>query len=153
MYATKKCPTVRQVLPAKAKSNLLFAKDVHQAHNSGRVWLQALGETTSRFCSDTTLHGIRNILEAVHECSQKATRQQHLYNIVSLVIWCSAICAGTVFAIILMGLSLDRFQRTPTITTVETNNYPIWNVEFPAVTICNNNKVYAPAAQRMAEML
>lgn len=60
---------------------------------------------------------------------------------------------GAVFAIVLMGLMWDRFQTTPTITTVETNNYPIWNVPFPAITICNINKVYAPATKNITEKL
>lgn len=158
MYAKKK---LRLVLPkcvprpkSKSKTNLIFPTNVHYSDDGDGVWLQSLNETTSRFCTETTLHGIRNILNAVHQISSRtATRQQKFYNVISLVIWCSAFCAGTVFAIILMRLILERFQRTPTITTVETNNYPIWNVEFPAVTICNSNKVYAPAAKRMAEML
>lgn len=60
---------------------------------------------------------------------------------------------GAVFAIVLMGLVWDRFQTTPTITTVETNNYPIWNVPFPAITICNINKVYAPATKNITDKL
>lgn len=78
---------------------------------------------------------------------------QRVYNIISLAIWISVFVLGAMFAITLMGLVWVRFQRTPTITTVETNNYPIWNVKFPAVSICNNNKVYEPAAQPIIKML
>lgn len=46
-----------------------------------------------------------------------------------------------------------KFQNTPTITTVETNNYPISNIQFPAVTLCNLNKVYAPAAENITKQL
>lgn len=35
----------------------------------------------------------------------------------------------------------DKWQGSPTITTVESTDYPIWNIYFPAVTICSNNKV------------
>lgn len=73
--------------------------------------------------------------------------------LLSLTIWASACVMGAVFAIVLMGLVWDRFQTTPTITTVETNNYPIWNVPFPAVTICNINKVYAPATKNITDKL
>uniref|UniRef100_A0A182MEP0 Sodium channel protein Nach n=1 Tax=Anopheles culicifacies TaxID=139723 RepID=A0A182MEP0_9DIPT len=34
-----------------------------------------------------------------------------------------------------------RFRTTPTITTIETMTYPIWNIPFPAVTVCNINKI------------
>lgn len=60
---------------------------------------------------------------------------------------------GFVFAIIMMLLVWNRYQTIPTITTVETTNYPIWKLQFPAVTICNNNKVYAPAAEILAAKL
>lgn len=52
-----------------------------------------------------------------------------------------------------MQLAWNRFEVTPTITTIETNNYPIWNIKFPGVTICNNNKVYRPAADIITNKL
>lgn len=79
--------------------------------------------------------------------------QKRLNKLLSLIIWSSACVMGAVFAIVLMGLVWDRFQTTPTITTVETNNYPIWNVPFPAITICNINKVYAPATKNITDKL
>lgn len=80
-------------------------------------------------------------------------RQKRINKLLSLIIWSSACVMGAVFAIVLMGLVWDRFQTTPTITTVETNNYPIWNVPFPAITICNINKVYAPATKNITDKL
>lgn len=35
----------------------------------------------------------------------------------------------------------EKWQLNPTITSPASTNYPIWNVYFPAVTICSNNKV------------
>lgn len=81
------------------------------------------------------------------------SRKQRFMSSLSFVIWLSACVLGVVFGVILILLVYDRFQLTPTITTVETNNFPIWNVKFPAVTICNNNKVYGPAAKNMSEKL
>lgn len=52
-----------------------------------------------------------------------------------------------------MHLTWDKFQTNPTLTTLETNAYPIWNLRFPAVTICNINKVYTPAADKFTERL
>ena len=34
-----------------------------------------------------------------------------------------------------------KWQSQPTITTVYETNYPIWNINFPAITICSNNKI------------
>ncbi|KAJ9578620.1 hypothetical protein L9F63_005110 [Diploptera punctata] len=46
-----------------------------------------------------------------------------------------------------MKLVWSRFQDSPTVTNVETTNYPIWNIPFPAVTLCNNNQVYKPTVE------
>jgi amiloride-sensitive sodium channel len=46
-----------------------------------------------------------------------------------------------------------RFDESPMVTTVETTAYPIWNIPFPAVTLCSNNKVYKSAAIKLAENL
>ena len=34
-----------------------------------------------------------------------------------------------------------KWQENPTITSIASTNYAIWNIHFPAVTICSNNKV------------
>lgn len=46
-----------------------------------------------------------------------------------------------------------RYDSTPFITTIETTSYPIWNVPFPAVTVCNINKVYRPASENIRAKL
>ncbi|XP_023287594.1 sodium channel protein Nach-like [Orussus abietinus] len=49
-----------------------------------------------------------------------------------------------------MVLTWQRFEKTPTVTTIDTTTYPIWGLHFPAVTICNYNKVYRPEAKKLA---
>ena len=36
-----------------------------------------------------------------------------------------------------------KWQENPTITSIASTNYAIWNIHFPAVTICSNNRVVA----------
>lgn len=141
--------------------------------------VQALTQTTLEFCKETTLHGIKQVVIDIQElnssnsryCNNRITwceHELHISNVqffnrmhshkrfrklLSLTIWTSACIMGAVFAVVLMNLVWKRFQTTPTITTVETNNYPIWNVPFPGVTICNINKVYAPATKNITERL
>jgi len=57
-----------------------------------------------------------------------------------------------VFCVILMLRLWVNYSNNPIVTTIYTSN-PIWNVSFPAVTICNNNKVYRPHADIMAKYL
>ena len=42
----------------------------------------------------------------------------------------------------------NKWQDVPTITTPESTNYPIWNINFPAVTICSNAKVVEEQLKR-----
>ena len=44
-----------------------------------------------------------------------------------------------------------EYINSPTVTTVDSMNYPIWKVPFPAVAICNINKISRSAAKEMAE--
>ena len=46
---------------------------------------------------------------------------------------------------VLAGLLIEpiysKWRSSPTFTSIETTNHPVWNIYFPAVTICSNNKV------------
>jgi hypothetical protein len=35
----------------------------------------------------------------------------------------------------------ERWRDQPVFTSVELTNYPVWEVYFPAVTICSTNRV------------
>ncbi|XP_037044653.1 sodium channel protein Nach-like [Bradysia coprophila] len=128
-----------------------FSKNIFDVR--GHIFLEGLTQTTLSFCRETTLHGMKYIVADIEELGSTFSKQKRLRKLISLTVWASAVIVGAVFAIVLMGLVWNRFQTTPTITTVETNNYPIWNLPFPAVTICNINKVYAPAAQNITDKL
>lgn len=135
----------------KSNITLNIPTNLHEAREN--YFVRALAQTTMDFCRETTLHGIKHVVVDIQQLGSSYSRQKRISKLLSLIIWISACVMGAVFAIVLMGLIWDRFQTTPTITTVETNNYPIWNVPFPAVTICNINKVYAPATKNITEKL
>jgi amiloride-sensitive sodium channel len=35
----------------------------------------------------------------------------------------------------------QQWIDTPTITSLFSTSYPVWNIYFPAVTICSNNRI------------
>ncbi len=52
------------------------------------------------------------------------------------------LCAGSVvLTVAFMAPQYQKWRYSPTITSIETTNHPIWNIDFPAVTVCSNNKV------------
>ena len=65
---------------------------------------------------------------------------------------CIQVCIiGLVFSVLLMNLVWQRFRQTPTVTTIESTTFPIFSLNFPAVSICNYNKVYKPHADKFSE--
>ncbi|PSN58038.1 hypothetical protein C0J52_02048 [Blattella germanica] len=64
------------------------------------------------------------------------------------ILVCGMGLAGT---IILINKVWTQYSTSPTITSVENTHYPIWNIPFPAVTICNVNKVHYAAAKELYE--
>ena len=72
---------------------------------------------------------------------------------ISRFLWFCCCIAGIYCAVIMMRLVWRRFQMNPILTTIQTTTYPIWEVPFPSVTICNINKVYGPRTANITKML
>ncbi|XP_024941934.1 pickpocket protein 28 isoform X2 [Cephus cinctus] len=92
------------------------------------------------YCENTSLHGFRYIIMSKSSICEK-------------LIWLVICCSGFAFSVFMMLRVWQRFLITPTVTTIDTTTSPIWNLPFPAVTICNFNKVYQPHAEVLANEL
>ena len=56
-------------------------------------------------------------------------------------------CAlGLACAVVLINKVWMQYSTSPTITSIESTHFPIWNIPFPAVTLCQVNKVHRSAA-------
>jgi acid-sensing ion channel, other len=49
--------------------------------------------------------------------------------------------------------SFESFTQNPLITTLYDTIYPVKYIPFPAVTICNNNRISRRAAEEFAKEL
>jgi amiloride-sensitive sodium channel len=47
----------------------------------------------------------------------------------------------------------EEYLHSPTVTTVDSTSYPIWKVPFPAIAVCNINKVSRSATWELAQKL
>ncbi|XP_025161047.1 uncharacterized protein LOC112589989 [Harpegnathos saltator] len=91
------------------------------------------------YCKNTTLHGFRYITAAGSTILESA-------------LW-SVVCTFSVtFCVVLMLRLWQNYSRNPIATTIDTSNL-IWDLPFPAVTLCNNNKIYRPHAEMIAKQL
>jgi amiloride-sensitive sodium channel len=46
-----------------------------------------------------------------------------------------------------------EYINSPTVTTVDSTTYPIWEVPFPAIAVCNINKISKSATRNLAQDL
>lgn len=111
------------------------------------VFVRSFVENTRDFCDVSSLHGMRLLGIQFNSFNKdcKPTR------IVGFMFWLTAIIIGSVLGLILMNKIWQRYSVNPTITTIETKNYPISSVLFPGVTICNINVVSRPQAERLIQ--
>lgn len=55
--------------------------------------------------------------------------------------------------IIIMINAYDKYTVNPMITSLYNTLYPISEVPWPAISVCNNNRISKAAAQQYAEAL
>ena len=88
-----------------------------------------------------TLNGFCGFSSAVQELSLQSSSSNQVIQISTWYLW--------YFLNLLFGLTatpldtgVEKYINDPTSTTLETTDYPIWNIDFPGVTICPNAKVF-----------
>ncbi|XP_058804612.1 pickpocket protein 28-like, partial [Phymastichus coffea] len=91
-----------------------------------------------QYCHETSLHGFKYVVSNESSSTEK-------------IAWALVCIIGLTLSALLMSLIWQRFRRTPTVTTIDTTTYPIFGLNFPAVSICNYNKVYKPHADRLSD--
>lgn len=113
---------------------------------------RAFVSCTKQFLLETSLHGMKHIAKKHYDDNDKATARR-IKTIIGNYSWILATLSGALFSLYMMNLVWIRFVNTPTVTTVETINNPISEVPFPAVTVCNINKVHYPNTKRIRDIL
>lgn len=109
--------------------------------------------TLKEFLSDTSLHGVKHISKKIKHVEDDETYIKHFRALLNNVFWFFLTISSGIFSLHMMNLVWIRYQTTPTVTTIETLNYPIWEVPFPAVTVCNINKVHLPNTKKLREVM
>lgn len=85
-------------------------------------------ESLRNYCQTTSLHGFSYITR------QDISRNERCF-------WLFIVLAAIIASISLVLVSLYANRQTPTVTVIESSHFPTWNIPFPAVSICNFNKI------------
>ncbi|KAH8413166.1 hypothetical protein KR009_008633 [Drosophila setifemur] len=97
-------------------------------------------ENMRNYCQTTSLHGFSYITR------QDISRGERLF-------WLVVVILAIITSIVLVVVSWYWSQQTPTVTVIESSHFPTWNIPFPAVTICNFNKISRLKALAMLDQM
>ena len=78
------------------------------------------------FLTVSTMHGLRYLLEP-----RMAQR----------VFWAAALAVAQVGVAYLVAMVFVKWMREPVYVAFDTVSTPVWQLPFPAVTVCNMNQV------------
>ncbi|XP_012137115.2 sodium channel protein Nach [Megachile rotundata] len=99
-----------------------------------------LKKQTLQFCRDTGLHGYKYIAETRRSMAER-------------IAWAITVLASLVIAIVIMKFTYDRYADYTTLSVIESTHRGIWNYPFPAVTVCDLNRVSLKLTRQLVEKL
>ncbi|KAK3912127.1 Pickpocket protein 28 [Frankliniella fusca] len=110
------------------------------ASTSPSPLMHAVRQAVSEFSENTSIHGVRYIAE-------------HGRRGVERLLWIvTEIVCGTGAAYMLMNV-LTKFNENPTMTRVESYFHEVSDMPFPAITLCNVNRIFRSKAQAFVDSL
>lgn len=69
------------------------------------------------------------------------------------VLWTIVHLIGTTSLVLILKWTWENHTANPLVTTLYDTNYPVGNIPFPAVAVCNNNLLSLQRARKFAEEL
>lgn len=106
-----------------------------------RKWYQFwIVDALKGYCNTTGLHGFNYITRS------NTTRGEKIF-------WIIVVIIAIITAIALVAVSSQWNSETPTVTVFESTHFSTWNIPFPAISICNFNKVSRRKAMHQARIL
>ncbi|XP_043277737.1 sodium channel protein Nach-like [Venturia canescens] len=103
-------------------------------------WKNVLKKQAKAFCLGTGLHGYKYVAQ-----SHRSKIERIIW---AIIVGTSLTCAGE-----LMRIAWQYNSARPTVTVIESTHRGIWNYPFPAVTICNMNRVSLSRAREFSQHL
>ncbi|XP_070520540.1 sodium channel protein Nach isoform X2 [Cardiocondyla obscurior] len=106
---------------------------------NAKCW-SILKRQAAEFCQNTGLHGYKYISQSERSMTER-------------IIWAIIVFVSLGCAIVLMKMAWLYFATHPTLTVIETTHHGIWNFPFPAITICDINRMSYNLTKQFVENL
>lgn len=101
---------------------------------------RAMSKSVKEFLMKTPVHAYHYLVEENRHIAERT-------------MWVVLHLTMTIAAVYIVLFAWSRFTDNPTITTLESQQYSIFNLQFPAVGICSNNKISRSNAEAYADYL
>ncbi|XP_076624533.1 sodium channel protein Nach [Colletes latitarsis] len=105
-----------------------------------RKCLTTLKKQTMDFCLETGLHGYKYIAE-----THRPTPVRVAWAVIVITFMC--------IALVIIKFTFDFYTEHQVSTVIESTQHGIWNYPFPAVTLCNINRMSVKLTWKLAETL
>lgn len=104
------------------------------------IWCNEIDQFTKSEFMHITFRSIWEILLWCHFCCTR-------------ILWYFALSIASASAVYIFLTALGEFSSNPAFTALKSVKHPIYEVPFPAVAVCNVNKISKKAAREYAEYL
>ena len=98
-----------------------------------------------KYCEETSLHGLKYITENDRNPFERILWISLCFSGLCLAVFFiqprNRLVAFFFFPLKFFLTDVRRYIKDPTTTTLASTDYPIWNIDFPGITICPNMKV------------
>jgi len=69
------------------------------------------------------------------------------------VLWVIVVLLGLIGAGVMVCAHWENYVVNPTRISIETNYYPTWRLPFPALTLCNVNRIFRSKAEALVSKM
>lgn len=121
---------------------------------------EELNDKLRKYCKSTSIHGLKyTVADECNWCERyllsKLFETTILIRAVTFcrVVWILLFLSGVCFSMYFCYLMWCKWDESPVLVSLETNHYPLKEVPFPAVTVCNVNKVSSSRLREIHEEL
>ncbi|XP_053978702.1 sodium channel protein Nach-like [Hylaeus volcanicus] len=99
-----------------------------------------LRKQSLEFCNQTGLHGYKYIAEPHRSTAAR-------------IAWAIAVFTSLCIALGIIKITFDFYENHQVSAVIESTHHGIWNYPFPAVTVCNINRISLRMSRELAEKL